>query len=277
MHRSFSGWWSRPDDQAREPAVHDASESRMTSGVTPVPKPEGGDDLRKEAVHLRHCRRGFLLLAAGLLLALFAPVFLSSTGEGDAPASTPRPEALAAGIGILVLAIIPGAAILFRHARSPRWRQGGACLGTLALIDVLLLASLTTGWVPNADGAGAAARLARLLIETGAIVEWLQLWWIAVLISEFARACRAARMVRQTERLGGCVIVGLSVAVAHAAWVTPAVDAAASDGIGASLQLLDVLLQLAALLWTLHLLSSSAMLARLLAERSSGKHGDSER
>lgn len=226
--------------------------------------------LELESRQVRTLRIGFQFLAAYLFLQilLFAAQLFATPSEGIA--NEPRPlnrraaavqTAVVFGLGAALA--FPGAILHLRAGRTVRWRR--AALGLIAVM--LLQVAFAAGWLASVDPArrpGDGQPLPARACEAGLnLASVLEFWWIAVLVAEFAAACRATLVVRETEFLGYVVLGAVLAVLALAAWSLPDPQASADDFAVA----LRVGLELAAIVlvaWTARLTLASSALARLV-------------
>lgn len=224
-----------------------------------------------EERQLTMCRGGALFLAAGLVAQMFinfTQLFESTSVSDVSEFKTPALSFYLFNGAVLLMAFVPGAGMLLRSARSRRWRLAAAGLTLLFLIEMVLVVVLSRIMPLDEKITLPAPMPARIVFHASAVISWLEFWWIAVLIAEFALACRAQLLVVQTERLGYTILVGLifELTVGLAGLMLP-FNPTTSNELFVFAEACREIALAVTVAWTIYLLAMTAALARLLAER----------
>jgi hypothetical protein len=228
-------------------------------------EPSPKSALQMEQRQLTACRWGFLLLGAGVLLQLVAPLFFATASD---PPRTPRVGWYLAMATVLLVPQLPAAWLLGRRSRSRRWRIAALALGGTLLVDSGLLLTLATLREPGVPMANPEPPVHRLIEAVCGLMTWVELWWTAVLVAEFAMASRAMRLVSRTELLGYGILGGGAASLLLAAWTfaTPS-QRIAPEGLTFVLIIVEQLVLFITITWSLYLLAGAATLARILAAK----------
>ena len=232
-------------------------------------KPIDPDELKEERTQLVTCRVAFLLLCVGIVLhifSIFAPAFV---GPHPKPGEV-RTEQLyvyALGVTNLLLTALPASILLWRNARSDRWKHAARLLFVTVVVDLAVLVILAVLREPGKLLTEPEPLGVRVLIQTTHLLSWLSFWWIAVLAAEFSLASRSPRLVLSTEHLGYVILGGLSASIIGAAWSLPAPIKPGNtpDSMQILLQLAEFILVLVVLSWEFRITWMTSVLARLLA------------
>lgn len=231
-------------------------------------------DLVQEEGQLRASRRGFLLLAAGLLLQIGLSFLFASKSAVDDPKGGEwlLIEQIELSAASLFFTLLPGALALRWPARSPRWRTASARLLVIVFLDLVLLT--TAVFVVPADRMSYSPERhwpTELLLTGSAFLLWPELWFMAVIVAEFSLASRATRLVEESERLGWFILAGAATHLAQVGWSLPKPpfdgNPANLDFVSAGLDIAQFLLMLGCVAWAIRELAQAATLARLLADR----------
>lgn len=233
-----------------------------------------GAELAGEQKQLTACRWGLILLGAGFFLLLVAlPLAIlatrSAVGERSPSESTETtipPYVYLVALGGIA-AQLPGAMILWRVARSKRWKTAATILSAALACDAACLV-FVVAYARNAPATGSSKLVIELAARTGEILGWLELWLVAILVAEFAMASRAQSIVQQTERLGYLVLSGGALTIVTTAWL--ALDPMllqSPDELFRTTELIRLVTGIIGQIWTLRLLAATATLARLLGEK----------
>ncbi len=184
--------------------------------------------LSLERSQIRASRWGFalviisLLLQIASLLMLFGIVGVGEQAEGD---QIVRRDSL---VFLLVLTELPRAAAMFLAGgihgfigRSPRWKWSGWALAATVtgeiLADLVGLFLMGDSYIAK-EGMPIGLRFG---IGVEQILRTLEDWWVAVLLGEFAIACRDTILLGQSERLGYAVLAALLAVMAMVGWTIP--------------------------------------------------------
>jgi hypothetical protein len=238
------------------------------------------EELIGEESQLKRCRWALLLLGTGILLQLgiiLFPIVTAEIPKDQEPVQIATRELRriieSCELSILAhcLTFLPGAILLIINARSDRWRKHAFFLLAAVVVDIGLMIAIYV-LLTRALGSTTLPRPAYILLEIESLMIWPILWFLAVLVAEFAMASRASILVSQTERLGNAILVGSCLGVAYVGWTLPSypVDfgVANLDEGTALLGLAAALATFVCMFWTMRELAAAATLARMLGERS---------
>lgn len=250
-------------------------------------QPASAEDLIEEEGQLKRCRWGLLLLGAGLLLQL-GVFFLSVLSLEEAPSKDPARiaelqarrilDSYELGLLTYCLTFLPGSILLIRNARSERWRRSAYFLLATLILDMALMGTVVS-LLFSLGKVTTLPLLPYVLVEVNSLLVWPLLWFMAVVVAEFAMASRAEMLVHQTERLSYALLVGGCASVAYVGWTLPTYplvfDPANADGMTAFFGLVSAVVSFFCLFWTMRLLATAATLARVLLQRSEqARHRD---
>lgn len=94
----------------------------------------------------------------------------------------------------------------------------------------------------------------------------LQLWWVAVIVGEFAAACRETVLLQQSERVGYGILFTLGALIIWLGWRIP-VNSLGDDDLTVFLSATASLSQLIILFWLLQPVMRATTVAKVLLQR----------
>lgn len=228
------------------------------------------DQIRGEATQLRWCRWAFLLLGAWQALSL---VLLLLIVFEEPPKKkelvTPPIEWYLGPAAVMALTTLPAGAILLSCKRSTRWRVAALAFLILVTLDILTLGCLAYVRPGGVTLEGPEPWAPRILAYVTSFLGWGELWFLAILVAEFALASRAEEIVESTENLGYALMIGAMSTIGQCIWSLPSgMPLDPHDVVGVSLALLNLLVAVWSGIWSIRLVDRSAALARMMIARS---------
>jgi hypothetical protein len=219
---------------------------------------------------IRASRWAFALVIISLLLQIVSLVFLfgviggAEEGEGD---QVVQRDTL---VVLLLLGELPRAAAMFLAGalhgsigRSPRWKWSGWALAATVVGEVLAngvgLALMGESYVAK-EGTPMGLRLG---FGAEQVLRTLEDWWVAVLLGEFAVACRDTVLLGQSERLGYAVLAALLAVMAMVGWTVP-LSPLAEDSFAEFLAVATMATGLLVLVWMVQGVFRALAVGRLL-------------
>jgi hypothetical protein len=228
--------------------------------------------LQLERGQLRACRWGFALVLISLLLQVSAIILLLSSPAADGAEQAPERVVTRESLLLLMVvtelpravAMLGAAGLFFWVARTPAWRQASwALAATIAaeiLIDGVALALMGPS-IPAKQGMPIGVRMA---LGSEQILRALEDWWLAVILAEFAAACRDTILLLQAERLGYGVLAALVSVMALVGWTTP-LDRLAEDDFSQILMVATMATGLLVLFWLVRGLLRALVVGKILS------------
>ncbi len=219
---------------------------------------------------IRVSRWAFALVIISVLLQIVSLVLLFAligTGHEAKEDQVVERQGL---VNYLLLMELPRSVAMFLAGslhgsigRSPRWKWSGwALAATVAgeiLADGVGLALMGESYVQK-DGMPMGLRLG---LGAEQVLRTLEHWWIAVLLGEFALACRDTILLGQSERLGYAVLAALLSVMALVGWTTP-MNSVTDDSLGEFLAVATMATGLLVLVWMVQGVFRALAVGRLL-------------
>lgn len=181
----------------------------------------------------------------------------------------PRAELVSALAAMLLpqILLLGSAATLFlRAARTRRWKLASwALLGTMVgeiLFGAVAIATLGPEFIPD-RGQPPITRLALGVVD---VLSILEMWWIAVIIGEFAASCRETVLLGQSENLGYGILAAIGILIAWIGWTLP-LPGGSQDDFTQFLQAAAMISQLVIFFWMLQPLTRAFAVATILVRR----------